>query len=271
MEKMEDVKPQVIKFLEFKGSFSERIDQYTKLIESRIQNPKYNELNNSGLKPYDQVNYISTGSSEAPMTFCFSYVNYGKEDSNQALKYFKASIATTYPNCAWAEIPFKCDFDALIPVRTQAYAKMRRSIRGNIVFIDPDVIAYKRVNPFEVDFDVGLTDSFKTWPMMPFNGGIQFMKDTPGAQRWIDLVMEIACNTCEGIPGWWTDQLAMRLAYEMLKNEIKIKIFPHELFNFTPEGVQATDAYFVHLKGDRKQYMRQYLATVLETDHFELA
>ena len=266
---IEDVKPRGIE--SFSGSLSERIDKYTKLIKDSIQNPKCNDLENSGLKPYGISEFISGGSSKVPMTFCYSYVDYGMEEDNQALKYFKASVATTYPDCAWAEIPFKCSFDALIPVRTQAYAKMRRSIRGNIIFIDTDIICYKRVNPFEVDFDVGLTDSFKTWPLMPFNGGIKFVKDTPAAQTYMDLVMEIACNTCEGISGWWTDQLAMRLAYEMLKNEVNFKIFPHQLFNFTPEGVQATDAYFVHLKGDRKQYMRQYLATVLETDHFELS
>jgi hypothetical protein len=99
---------------------------------------------------------------------------------------------------------------------------------------------------------------------MPFNAGVQFYKDTPGAQKYLDTVMEIAHDIPQGVAPWFVNQMAMRLAYEMLRGEIKVKIFPHALYNFVPDIVQPTEAYFVHLKGQRKSMVREYLRPVLE-------
>lgn len=252
------------------GHPSVDISEYTKIIEKRIANPNFPETETSGLKPYEIMD-IPVSPTQFPITFCYVYVDYGKEEWDEYVAYFLASIQYTYSDCGLSTIHYKVDFNGFIPARTQAYAKMRRNVRGNLIMLDLDVIAYQYCDPFIEDFDVGLTDSHYQRPLMPFNAGVMFFKDTPGAQKFLDLVMEISCNIPQGLDSWWVDQIAMRIAYEQLKGEVKFKIFPHELYNFTPEnGVQATEAYFIHLKGDRKHMMRQYLACVIGTDHFEL-
>jgi len=205
-----------------------------------------------------------------PITFCYVFVEYGHPEAAVWLQYWKAAISHTYPDCAWATLPYQTPQSSFVAARCQAYAKMRQLVRGNLVFLDVDCLAYSRCDPFVDDFDIGLTTSEKTWPLMPFNGGVIFSKDTPGAQAFFDRVKEGSNNIAEGMQDWWLDQLSMRLAYDQMKDDkVKFKIFPHEMYNFVPDGPQATDAYFVHCKGDRKYLLRQYLATILGTDHFK--
>lgn len=235
-------------------------DAYTAQIDAGLRQPP-RRLEGSLLKPYE----ASPGQNPAvPITFGYVFVDFGDEAWRMLVQGFRLALATLYPNCVVATVGFDADKSLVPMIGTQAYAKMRRSFRGDMIFLDPDVIAYRPCDPFEADFDVGLTDSRETWPIMPFNAGVQFYKDTPGAQKYLDTVMEIAHDIPQGVAPWFSNQMAMRLAYEMLRGEVKFKIFPHELYNFVPDIVQPTDAYFVHLKGARKSMVREYLVPVLE-------
>ena len=237
-----------------------RSDEYTAKVDARLRWPQ-RRLEDAELRPYDLP---QKDHPPAPITFGYVFVDFGDPGWKMLVQGFRLALGTLYPDCRVATVSFQTE-KALVPmVGTQAYAKMRRSFRGNLVFLDPDVITYRRCDPFEEDFDVGLTDSRETWPIMPFNAGVQFYKDTPGAQKYLDTVMEIAHDIPQGVSPWFSNQMAMRLAYEMLRGEVKFKIFPHAHYNFVPDIVQPTEAYFVHLKGARKSMVREYLVPVLE-------
>jgi hypothetical protein len=235
-------------------------DEYTARVDAALRQPP-RRLESSKLGPYEAA---PGERPPVPITFGYVFVNYGDEAWGLLVQGFRLALATLYPDCRVATIDLDVDKDFVPMVGTQVLAKLRRSFRGNMAFLDPDVIAYRRCDPFDADFDVGLTDSRETWPIMPFNAGVQFYKDTPGAQKYLDTVMEIAHDIPQGVYPWFTNQMAMRLAYEMLRGEVKFKIFPHALYNFVPDIVQPTDAYFVHLKGQRKSMVREYLRPVLE-------
>lgn len=209
-----------------------------------------------------------------PMTFCYWICDYGDSAVSEWVEYFKASIGTLYPDCGYATIPGKVDKDGFMRGRSQIYRKLREGIAGNLIFSDVDVVAFNRLpkDHWDGDWEIGITDSEKTWPLMPFNGGIVFAKDTPGALEFYELFQKTVNDIPEGLVvngDWWVDQLALNYCYMALKDRVKFKIFPWQMYNFFPDGEQATDAYFVHCKGpERKHLLRQYLATLLGTDHF---
>jgi len=173
----------------------------------------------------------------------------------------QTSIKLTYPgaNVLTSDLGSISQGVAFPIVVAQVYAVFRRSVRGNLMFLDADVLAYNRTDPFALDFDVGLTDCEDLWPMQPFNAGVQFVKDTPGAQLFCDTAAELAAACPGNMQPWYAYQLAMRIAYDMLKDRVKFVVFPYDRFNFTPESdFEETDAYFVHSRGQRKALQFEY-------------
>ena len=144
-------------------------------------------------------------------------------------------------------------------------ARLRKSLRGNIAVVEADVVANAPTNPFENDFDVGLTESSALWPLMPFNGGVVFLKDTPGAQKYMDTIVDYMMEFPGNADNWYIPQIAMYAAWNALKNEVNFKIFPSDMYNYVPEIFAPTDAYFVHLKGEhRKKLQRDYVLPLIE-------
>ena len=156
-------------------------------------------------------------------------------------------------------------------------AKARRDYRGPMMFLDIDVLAYY---PIPKDFWTGNWDialskrDHDEWPLMQFNEGVFFANDTPGAQQFLNVYADAANKVSKGLAdfpgGWWISQLALTHAYEATKYTVNIKILDHAKFNFIPDKPVATNAYFIHFKGDRKKLMRQYLAGLLGTDYVDL-
>lgn len=182
---------------------------------------------------------------------------------------FQASLQLMHPSVALASTQIELEDGRYFPLyMSQAYAKMRRSVRGNIAFMDFDIVAYNRCDPFEDDFDVGLTDCEDLWPMQPFNAGVQFYRDTPAAQEYLDLVMEMTCCIPGNMDPWYCQQISMGTAYHMLKDRVKFKIFDHTEWNYTPPGSMyvPTDAYFVHARGQRKNLHQVYIAELIKRE-----
>ena len=191
-----------------------------------------------------------------------------KEAWLQMVRNFNLSFGLTHPTCAIAALkaPAVKDGRHFPLAMAKTYAQVRRSMRGNLLFADVDIVAYNPCDPFENDFDVGLTDCDDLWQQQPFNAGIQFYKDTPAAQKYLDTVMEIAWCIPGNSDPWYAQQIAMGIAYHMLKDEVNFKVFPHERYNFTPEGLryERTDAYFVHARGPRKNLHFEYTKALVE-------
>jgi len=221
------------------------------------------------LKPYTKLELEVP--EVAPYTFVSLFVWTPKVEQQRLgweklIQGHKLAANITHPKAAVMQSTFKLDDDFnLVPgLASQYYAKMRRSVAGNIVFTDVDVVAYRPCDPFQHDFDVGLTDCADQWPSMPFNAGVMFARDTPKAQEFYDTAMEATMQFPANMNPWYAYQVGLRTAYDMLKHRVNFRTFPHALFNYVPEIVAPTDAYFVHLKGQRKNMMREYIVPVLE-------
>ena len=205
-----------------------------------------------------------------PFTFASAFLwspeaNAQKQAWTYLITGMKLAANVLYPDCplAWSEFQIaKVDYVSL--VLAQFYAKTRRTVRGNLVYIEADVVCNKRCDPFEADFDIGIPDAKDKWAMMPFNPGVMFVKDTPGAQRFLDTAMEYASHIPGNFPAWYAYQLALGYTYMALKDEIAIKVFPHAEYNWSPDVYAPTDAYFVHLKGPRKAMQRDYIVPIIE-------
>jgi hypothetical protein len=237
-------------------------DAYTAAADARISAlpPRNTELQG---RPYEPIVFEQAG---VERFICFAYVDFGDKMATAVMQAMKLTAATAYPGFGLAELPFECAKNAVFPARWQAYARLRRSVRGKIMFLDTDVICNRAVDVFEEDFDIGITDSSHPFPLMPFNAGVLFANDTPGAQMFMDAVMEYANTFATTADNWWLDQVAMHAAYLVLRDKIKIKIFPHEQFNYMPPigEVENVDAYFVHLRGERKKTYVDYLRYAME-------
>ena len=191
--------------------------------------------------------------------------NAQKEAWVQLITGMKLAMGAIYPECpvAWAEFNIGSAAHVSL-VLAQYYAKSRRDLRGNVAFIEADVVCNKRCDPFEADFDIGIPEAKDQWAMMPFNPGVMFVKDTPGAQRFLDEAMRYATHIPGNFPAWYAYQLALGQAALALKDEVKIKAFPQEEYNHNPDIYAPTDAYFIHLKGPRKAMQRDYIVPIIE-------
>lgn len=251
-------------------AYKARVDGIVEM-ERLLTEHKNPDISGSKLLPYAPPKEPQQPQNH-PIVFChgFAWTEASKEERagwQQVRVGHCLSLTATYPDCATTSIEVHVDKSENWPVvAAQVYAKQRRSLRGNLAFLDVDVVAFRRdEHIFDGDYDVGLTDSWEFWPLMPFNGGVIFAKDTPGAQLFFDRAMEYAGTVPANMPTWYAYQLALGLAYQRLKNDVKIKLFPKEEYNWTPEAFDPdAPAYFVHCKGARKHLFAQYVRAVLE-------
>jgi hypothetical protein len=160
--------------------------------------------------------------------------------------------------------------------RTMAYSKFRNEISGNMVHLDIDIVAYRELTSkfWNQDFDIALVTGQHGYSIMPYSEGIIFSKDTPGAHKFFEDYASFGKHIPEGLVDgiyydWWIGQLSLNMAYlkSAASKEVKFLILDDKEFCFTPDKPVATNAYFVHFKGDRKHLMKQYLCGLLGTDY----
>lgn len=250
------------------------IERYTKRVTDLLRGTSYRPVPTAigGTDCYGTLAGAPTPGPDVPFVAC-NIISWGadmdkeKEAWDQMIKNHKISLAITHPTASIISMQGPPDVGRGFPlIMAQNYAKLRRSIRGNLAFFDVDIVAYNPCDPFDEDFDIGLTDCDDLWPMQPFNAGVQFVKDTPGAQKYLDMVMEMTFAIPGNMDPWYCQQISMGTVYHMLKNEVKFAIFPHEKYNFTPAGLsfEETDAYFVHARGPRKNLHYEYTKRLVE-------
>jgi hypothetical protein len=245
------------------------LDRYSAEAAALLKDASYKRIAVApgGFDPYTPADLSSP--RQGPMTFAWGFSWTPKLEQQRPawemlVHGFKLAMGHTYPDCDVATMEVMVDSDRNVPMAlAQVYSKFRRSIRGPMVVIETDVVCNRRCVPFEHEFDIGLTDCQDQWPMMPFNAGVMFAHDTPGAQRFLDAAMEYSCNIPQNFDPWYAYQFGLSHAYLALKGEIKIKIFPCKEYNYTPTVYAPTDAYFVHLKGDRKRMQREFIAPLI--------
>lgn len=259
------------------------IDQYTKDVTELLNSDAKQRVDPAwNIMPYDPIDIVyEDDKTPQPFTIVAAWVwtefaRLQREPWEAMQKGFMLAANMAYPEAKVVRL----DLPDMIAKRPghddgswriipqmflQAFAKARRSVRGPMACLDMDVVCNRPCNPFESEFDVGLTTSKEMWPMMPFNGGVHFYHDTPGAQLYLDMVMELTCSWPANSDPWYSSQLAQMQAYLHLRDRVKFKFFPHDLYNYTPEVYHPTDAYFVHLKGlHRKGLHRDYVLALLE-------
>jgi len=247
------------------------IDRYTAETREELKGPTARHRISGAqdiLRPYEAG--PAPDAKPGPFTFVSAFMwspeaNAQKVAWQHLITGMKLAAGEVYPDCPmyWSEFSIG-SAQHVSQVLAQYYAKARRTLRGNVVFIEADVVCIKRCDPFEAEFDIGLPDARDKWAMMPFNPGVMFIKDTPSAQRFLDATMEYASHIPGNFPAWYAYQLALGYSYLALKDEVNIKIFPHEQYNWPPDVYAPTDAYFVHLKGARKAMQRDYIVPLIE-------
>lgn len=245
------------------------ISRHTAEVRALLKDPSYKRVAASAA--FDP--YAASGEKfperTGPWTFVWGWANSESAKKDKAawdamIAGFKLAMGSVYPECQAAQVPVEVEDWKHTPlVMSQIYAKMRRSLRGPLVFIEVDVVCNKRCDPFESEFDVGITDCADQWPMMPFNPGVMFVRDTPGAQLFLDTAMEYCNCIPQNADTWYSYQFALSHAYLTLKDQIDIKIFPHEEYNYPPDSYAPSEACFIHLKGGRKSMQRDYVMPLL--------
>ena len=250
------------------------LDRYTAEMRERLKGPGLRVEGTADLLHPYEAGTTSGVAKQGPFSFASVFMwtpetNKQKAAWQQLIAGMKMAANAVYPDCPFLWSEFNIDrAEHVSLVTAQFYAKTRRTVRGNLAYIEADVVCNRACDPFEADFDIGICDAKAGWGLMPFNPGVMFMKDTPGAQRFLDTVMEHTTNEpFKGpypFPGWYAYQLAVAYTYLALKDEVNIKVFPHAEYNWSPDVYAPTDAYFIHLKGNRKHMQRDYVTPILE-------
>lgn len=197
------------------------------------------------------------------INFVYFYNDYGSKEQAACKDLHIASIQKTHPGAQVIETGYECPVEHVMLYRAAVYAKIRRQVRGNILFLDTDVIVAKPLTDVVwEEWDLALVPGRKVDPylIMPYCGGMIFSRDTPEAQAWFDLTFKSANSLPQGMitNGWWVDQLGMAWAAEHTPN-LKVVVADPDLYNYVPEIEAPTDAFLVHLKGPRKHMMPYYL------------
>lgn len=162
------------------------------------------------------------------------------------------SVSRVYPRAEVINCAVPCAKEIAMAVRAHAYAKLRKDVRGNLLLLDTDIEALKPVDVWDEDFDIGLTKTGEATPLMPFNGGVIFAKDTHKAQGFLNEVARCTNVVPKGFNFlWYIDQLA--LGY-VAKGDSRVRVFPEE-YNYIPRfSGDKPDVYFLHYKGPRKSW-----------------
>lgn len=247
------------------------IEEHTKAIKAELAagpprlNPGIEEL----LLPYHAVHVKDMPKGDVTFAWYQAYPEGITDEKKSELKYMEhalsKSMARHYPKSAQFRLEFPIPRkEVSFLFAQQAYAKMRRSCRGNLIIIDTDFVINRYCDPFEADFDVALTDRRERWPLFPFNAGVMFLRDNKNARLFLDTMMEAGSDVPVNMASLYTEQLAMRYAYDQLKDKINIKVLPGRLWNYSPDKEEHTEANFVHLKGNRKAMIPYYLKQSME-------
>lgn len=220
-----------------------------------------------------------SGVATNPYNFAvvYAYVDYGNVEANQQKLMFVESIKAVYPGIQILDVSCQVDQKYLMIARCQMYNHVRKTYRGNLLFLDTDILAYyPDPDLFDGYWDLGFVGRDQNYPLMPYCGSFIASKDTGAALEWFDIYQKTANNNAQGLVdnGWWTDQLAMRHA-ELYMNagngvyrSLETKLFDHKLYNFTPDAPVGTNAHFIHFKGpERKKLMLQYYKGLRGTDY----
>ena len=201
-------------------------------------------------------------------TFFIAYQERGNAEAQQIKTWCIQCLQVTYPSSVIYIGEVTGNKHLFINGRVKSYAQARRQIRGPLVFLDTDIVALCPIpNIWSETFDVGLTKGNLPleYNLQPYNGGMIFSQDTPGAQYFCDYIEQVCLNTMEGVymDKWFVDQLAMGKAWDTQQDKIKFKVFEKEYNYFPTEENDHGPAYFMHFKGDRKNFMKLHVDQVL--------
>ena len=182
-------------------------------------------------------------------TIGYFHNDYGKG----SIKRFLDSVGKVYPESQVVNCAISCKIEVAMAARAQRYAELRKEVRGNLILCDTDIEAKKPFEDWGGQWEIGLTESQEKTPLMPFNGGMIFAKDSPGAQHFLDEVRWAANIIPQGFQYlWYIDQLA--LGYVAKGNPV-VKVFGAEC-NYIPRfNGDKPDVYFMHYKGNRKAWL----------------
>lgn len=165
---------------------------------------------------------------------------------------FLAALNEVYPDSRTINCAFQCPENLIMAARTQAYASLRKTVRGDLILLDTDVIARRAVS-FDGDWHIGLTRTREETPLMRYNGGVILLKDTPEAQRFMDQVQYHATVLPADFGEWlwYVDQLALTA---VAKDNQHVEVFGGE-YNYIPKHTKDVpdNAYFVHYKGKTRK------------------
>ena len=192
---------------------------------------------------------------QTPLTIGYFHNDYGHGAPSPL---FLRTLEHHYPHARIVNCAISCPEHLAMAARTQAYAQLRRSMVGDLILLDTDIIAGKPVDVFETDgWDIGVTRTLEETPLMRYNGGVIFLRDSDVARSFMADVQYHATVVPEdfGPSMWYVDQLA--LTY-VAKGNPRVKAFTGE-YNYVPKTPRDTPeiAYFLHYKGKkRKAWLR---------------
>lgn len=136
------------------------------------------------------------------------------------------------------------------------------------VLFSPDALIMQRLEPvFDKCFDVAFTDRKNSrWPI---NNGVIYLK--PEHRVRIAALWRDALALCKTYPvetqDWFGDQQALHDVYMQgnhLRHGLVVQLLPCAGYNASPRMEEAVDeylaasAYVIHLKGKRKDMMKNY-------------
>lgn len=146
--------------------------------------------------------------------------------------------------------------------RAQAYAAFGKPA----VYLDTDIIVRRDLSPImELDFDIALAKTkavvkdalgVNLTEIMPYNGGVLFVKNPKFLQDVADAVADMA----EDKQKWYGDQIALKDVspkYNMIE-------LPNSIYNYKPKRVDVQSktlpdsVWIAHFKGDLKQFMSDF-------------
>lgn len=143
------------------------------------------------------------------------------------------------------------------------------------VIFSPDALVIKPLDSiFKMGFDMAFTVRENSrWPI---NNGVIYLR--PKLKQKIAAFWKDAIKVCKEYPketqDWYGDQQSLHDVWSQgnhLRLGLNVMTLPCELYNASPRHTEDLDtniietAYIVHLKGQRKHLMQQYLDLICQS------
>jgi hypothetical protein len=156
----------------------------------------------------------------------------------------------------------ECDKDSVTYFKGHFMAEFAMQCEDDLILCDVDLLWQKPVI-FEKGTAAIRCLYRENMASMPYNTGLILSRSKYAKELWQDYIEVIDSLAANGMGTWYCDQIAAAICWNNAQSQSipLAETLPMDEWAYAPTGPDddgGKDAYAIHLKGDRKKWLRNF-------------